>query len=35
MIVSQGLVSSLGGGTDFSGFHEREDGCVLSSAIDK
>lgn len=28
-------VSFLGGGTDFHDFYEREEGCVLSSAIDK
>ena len=28
-------ISFLGGGTDFRGFYEREEGCVLSSAIDK
>ena len=37
MIVTQTplRVSFLGGGTDFRGFYEREEGCVLSSAIDK
>jgi D-glycero-alpha-D-manno-heptose-7-phosphate kinase len=28
-------ISFFGGGTDFRGFYEREEGCVLSSAIDK
>lgn len=28
-------ISFLGGGTDFRGFYSREEGCVLSSAIDK
>lgn len=28
-------VSLFGGGTDFAGFYRREEGCVLSSAIDK
>jgi D-glycero-alpha-D-manno-heptose-7-phosphate kinase len=28
-------VSFLGGGTDFAGFYQHEEGCVLSSAIDK
>jgi D-glycero-alpha-D-manno-heptose-7-phosphate kinase len=28
-------VSFLGGGTDFRDFYQHEDGCVLSSAIDK
>jgi D-glycero-alpha-D-manno-heptose-7-phosphate kinase len=28
-------ISFLGGGTDFQGFYEREEGCVLSTAIDK
>jgi D-glycero-alpha-D-manno-heptose-7-phosphate kinase len=28
-------ISFLGGGTDFRGFYEREEGCVLSSTIDK
>jgi len=28
-------VSFFGGGTDFRGFYSREEGCVLSSAIDK
>jgi D-glycero-alpha-D-manno-heptose-7-phosphate kinase len=37
MIVTQTplRISFLGGGTDFRGFYEREEGCVLSSAIDK
>lgn len=28
-------ISFLGGGTDFRGFYEREEGCVLGSAVDK
>jgi D-glycero-alpha-D-manno-heptose-7-phosphate kinase len=28
-------ISFFGGGTDFSGFYRQEEGCVLSSAIDK
>jgi D-glycero-alpha-D-manno-heptose-7-phosphate kinase len=28
-------ISFFGGGTDFRGFYAREEGCVLSSAIDK
>jgi len=28
-------ISLAGGGTDFAGFYRREEGCVLSSAIDK
>jgi D-glycero-alpha-D-manno-heptose-7-phosphate kinase len=28
-------ISFLGGGTDFPGFYTQEEGCVLSSAIDK
>lgn len=28
-------VSFFGGGTDFKGFYQREEGCVLSTAIDK
>jgi D-glycero-alpha-D-manno-heptose-7-phosphate kinase len=28
-------ISFLGGGTDFRGFYRQEEGCVLSSAIDK
>jgi D-glycero-alpha-D-manno-heptose-7-phosphate kinase len=28
-------ISFLGGGTDFRGFYTQEEGCVLSSAIDK
>lgn len=28
-------ISFFGGGTDFPGFYHREEGCVLSSAIDK
>lgn len=28
-------ISFLGGGTDFQGFYSQEEGCVLSSAIDK
>jgi D-glycero-alpha-D-manno-heptose-7-phosphate kinase len=37
MIVTQTplRISFLGGGTDFRGFYERKEGCVLSSAIDK
>ena len=37
MIITQTplRISFLGGGTDFRGFYEREEGCVLSSAIDK
>jgi D-glycero-alpha-D-manno-heptose-7-phosphate kinase len=37
MIVTQTplRISFLGGGTDFHGFYKREEGCVLSSAIDK
>jgi len=37
MIVTQTplRISFLGGGTDFRGFYEREEGCVLSSTIDK
>jgi D-glycero-alpha-D-manno-heptose-7-phosphate kinase len=37
MIVTQTplRISFLGGGTDFRGFYQREEGCVLSAAIDK
>lgn len=37
MIITQTplRISFLGGGTDFRDFYEREEGCVLSSAIDK
>jgi D-glycero-alpha-D-manno-heptose-7-phosphate kinase len=37
MIITQTplRISFLGGGTDFRGFYEREEGCVLNSAIDK
>jgi D-glycero-alpha-D-manno-heptose-7-phosphate kinase len=37
MIITQTplRISFLGGGTDFQGFYEREEGCVLNSAIDK
>jgi D-glycero-alpha-D-manno-heptose-7-phosphate kinase len=37
MIISQTplRISFAGGGTDFSGFYTREEGCVVSSAIDK
>jgi D-glycero-alpha-D-manno-heptose-7-phosphate kinase len=37
MIITQTplRISFLGGGTDFRGFYEREEGCVLSSTIDK
>lgn len=37
MIITQTplRVSFAGGGTDFPGFFEREEGCVISSAIDK
>ena len=28
-------ISFFGGGTDFRGFYSREEGCVLSAAIDK
>ncbi len=37
MIVVQAplRVSFLGGGTDFAGFYRSEEGCVLSTAIDK
>ena len=37
MIITQTplRISFLGGGTDFCGFYEREEGCVLSAAIDK
>jgi len=37
MIITQTplRISFLGGGTDFKGFYNREDGLVISSAIDK
>jgi len=37
MIITQTplRISFLGGGTDFQAFYEQEEGCVLSSAIDK
>ena len=37
MIVTQTplRISFAGGGTDFSGFYAQEEGCVVSSAIDK
>lgn len=37
MIITQTplRISFAGGGTDFSGFYCREEGCVISSAIDK
>lgn len=37
MIITQTplRISFLGGGTDFRGFYEQEEGCVVSSAIDK
>lgn len=37
MIITQTplRVSFAGGGTDLPGFYEREEGCVISSAIDK
>jgi D-glycero-alpha-D-manno-heptose-7-phosphate kinase len=37
MIITQTplRISFFGGGTDFAGFYHREEGCVLSSAIDK
>src|ERR1043166_380700 len=37
MIITQTplRVSFAGGGTDFAAFYEREEGCVISSAIDK
>jgi D-glycero-alpha-D-manno-heptose-7-phosphate kinase len=37
MIITQTplRVSFAGGGTDFAGFYERDEGCVISSAIDK
>jgi len=37
MIITQTplRISFLGGGTDFHGFYEREEGCVVSSTIDK
>ena len=37
MIITQTplRISFLGGGTDFRGFYEREEGCVISAAIDK
>jgi D-glycero-alpha-D-manno-heptose-7-phosphate kinase len=37
MIITQTplRVSFFGGGTDFKGFYDQEEGCVLSSAIDK
>jgi len=37
MIISQTplRISFAGGGTDFADFYTREDGCVVSSAIDK
>jgi len=37
MIITQTplRVSLAGGGTDFRGFYEQEDGFVVSSAIDK
>ncbi|MBN1977021.1 MAG: GHMP kinase [Anaerolineae bacterium] len=37
MIITQTplRVSFFGGGTDFAGFYQREEGCVVSTAIDK
>lgn len=37
MIITQTplRISFAGGGTDFAGFYEKEQGCVVSSAIDK
>lgn len=37
MIITQTplRVSFFGGGTDFKGFYQQEEGCVLSTAIDK
>lgn len=37
MIITQTplRISFAGGGTDFAGFYTKEEGCVLSSAIDK
>ncbi len=37
MIITQTplRISLAGGGTDFAGFYTREDGCVLSTAIDR
>jgi D-glycero-alpha-D-manno-heptose-7-phosphate kinase len=37
MIITQTplRISFFGGGTDFKGFYDQEEGCVLSSAIDK
>jgi D-glycero-alpha-D-manno-heptose-7-phosphate kinase len=37
MIITQTplRISFFGGGTDFAGFYQQEEGCVLSSAIDK
>ncbi len=37
MIITQTplRISFVGGGTDFAAFYSQEDGCVLSSAIDK